>query len=130
MNRKEALSFIKSLVALRKSATDPQALDAPAVYPQWKAGASYQVGDRVLYENTLYKVLQSHNSEQDWTPVVSPSLFAKVLIPDENVIPNWEQPDSTNPYMTGDKVIYNDIIWISTIDNNVWEPGVYGWDKA
>jgi len=54
-------------------------------------------------------------------------LWAKVLIPDENVIPEWEQPNSTNPYMKGDKVSYNGIIYESTVDNNVWAPNVYGW---
>lgn len=67
--------------------------------------------------------------QADWTPDVSSSLFAKVLIPDENVVSEWEQPDSTNPYMTGDKVTHNGKTWISTCDNNVWEPGVYGWTE-
>jgi hypothetical protein len=60
---------------------------------------------------------------------VAPSLFAKVLIPDIDVIPEWVQPDSTNPYMKGDKVTYKGKTWISTIDNNVWAPGEYGWDE-
>ena len=46
---------------------------------------------------------------------------------DPEVIPEWEQPDSTNPYMMGDKVTHNEKTWESTVDNNVWEPGVYGW---
>lgn len=54
---------------------------------------------------------------------------AKVLIADENVISEWEQPGSTNPYMTGNKVSYNGKIWVSTIDNNVWAPGAYGWEE-
>jgi hypothetical protein len=57
-------------------------------------------------------------------------LFAKLLIPDDDVIPAWEQPDSTNPYKIGDKVSHKDIIWVSIVDNNVWEPGVYGWEEA
>lgn len=75
----------------------------------------------------LYTVLQAHTSQATWTPDVSPSLFARVLIPDPEVVPDWVQPDSTNPYMTGDKVRHNDKVWESTVDNNVWEPGVYGW---
>ena len=51
-----------------------------------------------------------------------------MLIPDPEVIPEWEQPGSTNPYMIGDKVRHNGKTWVSTIDNNVWEPGVYGWE--
>ena len=42
-------------------------------------------------------------------------------------IAEWAQPDSTNPYMTGDRVLHNGSTWESTVDNNVWEPGVYGW---
>ena len=129
MTRNEAMRFINSLVTLRTSATDTQAMDAPAVYPTWKADVDYVVDDRVLYEDTLYKVLQSHTSQDGWNPIDAPSLFAKVLIPDEDVIPAWEQPDSTNPYMTGDKVAHNNKYWISTVDNNVWEPGVYGWKE-
>ena len=58
-----------------------------------------------------------------------PALWAKVLIPDETVVPEWEQPDNTNPYSTGDKVTHNGKTWVSDVDNNVWEPGVYGWTE-
>ena len=71
-------------------------------------------------------MLQAHTSQSDWTPDVSHSLFAQILIPDENVIPEWVQPDSTNPYMKGNKVTHNGITYESLIDNNVWEPGVIG----
>ena len=40
------------------------------------------------------------------------------------------QPDSTNPYAKGDKVTHNGKTWQSTTDNNVWEPGVYGWEEV
>ena len=127
MNRKETLAFIESLKKLRASATDEQSADAPAVYPTWKVDIAYSVGDRILYKDILYKVLIAHTSQEEWMPDVVPSLFAKVLIPDVDVIPEWEQPGSTNPYMKGDKVTHNGKTWESTIDNNVWEPGVYGW---
>lgn len=129
MTKKEANAFINSLVSLRKSATDPQAIDAPAVYPTWKEEVEYVGNERILYNDVLYKVLIAHTSQADWTPDVAASLFAKVLIPDVDVIPKWEQPDSTNPYMKNDKVTHNDKNWISNIDNNIWEPGVYGWDE-
>ena len=66
---------------------------------------------------------------EKWEPDIAPSLWAKVLIPDGTVIPEWEQPDSTNPYMTGDKVTHNWKTWVSIVDNNVWEPSVYGWEE-
>ena len=130
MTRAEAMAFIKAVVNLRNIATDEQALEAVAVYPSWKEDVNYTVGERVLYDNVLYKVLQTHTSQATWTPDVSASLFAKVLIPDVNVIPEWEQPDSTNPYMAGDKVKYNGKTWVSIVDNNSWEPGVYGWEEV
>lgn len=128
MTRAEARALVQALVSLRTSATDEQALNAVALYPSWKEQIDYSVGDRIKHDNILYKVLTAHTSQATWTPDISPSLFAKVLIPDPEVIPEWVQPDSTNPYMIGDKVIHNGSTWISTIDNNVWEPGAYGWE--
>lgn len=130
MKRSEAQAFIESLLKLRAAATDPQAFEAPAVYPAWSAaGINYLEGQRVLYNNILYKVIISHISQEDWSPDAAPSLFTKVLIPDDSVIPAWEQPESTNPYKLGDKVSHNNKIWISITDNNIWEPGVYGWEE-
>lgn len=111
-----------------KSLSDEDALDAINLYPSWKNNHEYsEIGERVRYDGVLYKVLQPHTSQASWVPPEAPSLFAKVLIPDPTVIPEWEQPDSTNPYMTGDRVMHNEKTWESTVDNNVWEPGVYGW---
>lgn len=125
----KARAVIEALVKVRDLVTDEQAAEVMDLYPVWKDGTTYEAGARVLYNGILYKVLLPHTSQADWTPDVAPSLFAKVLIPDENTIYPWEQPDSTNLYMTGDKVSYNDKIWISTVDNNSWEPGVYGWEE-
>ena len=106
---------------------DNTALRMVEFYPEWASGTAYAVGYKVQYKGTLFKALQDHTSQDGWEPNNAPSLWAKVLIPDENVIPKWEQPDSTNPYMTGDKVTHNGKTWVSDVDNNVWEPGVYGW---
>lgn len=130
MTRQEAQAFINALLVLRTKAADEQAIDAAAVYPTWREGVAYVAGERVRYNEILYKVLQDHTSQTTWTPESAPSLFAKVLISDTETIPEWTQPDSTNPYQTGDKVTHNGATWISTIDNNVWEPGVYGWNKV
>jgi chitodextrinase len=130
MTRSEAKAFINAVVKLRGLATDEQALEVLAIYPAWREEVEYAVGDRVLYNDVLYRVLQTHTSQATWTPDISANLFAKVLIPDVNVIPEWEQPDSTNPYMIGDKVKHNGKTWVSIVDNNVWEPGIYGWEEA
>lgn len=110
------------------SLSDETALNAMELFPNWSADSvAYAVDDRVRYDGDLYKCLQTHTSQATWTPTDAPSLWALVLIPDPDVIPEWVQPDSTNPYMKGDKVSYNGKNWESTIDNNVWSPDTYGW---
>lgn len=32
-------------------------------------------------------------------------------------------------YANGDKVTHNEKKWVSDVDSNVWEPGVYGWSE-
>lgn len=129
MNRHEAQAVIAALVKLRGMATDEQALKVPALYPTWREGEAYEAGERVQHEGALYKALQAHEAQAHWAPDAAPSLFAKVLIPDSDAIPAWVQPDSTNAYMKGDKVAHNGLTWVSDVDNNVWEPGSYGWSQ-
>ena len=110
---------------------DEAALDNAELFPAWSGdGVTYTVGQRLRYDGTLFKVLQEHTSQPDWTPETAPSLFARVLAgQDGTEIGEWEQPDSTNPYMTGDRVMYNGTMYESVIDNNVWSPADYpaGW---
>lgn len=111
------------------SLSDEDALEAVNLFANWQPNKVYIKDERVNYEGILYKCLQAHTSQDGWTPTAAPSLWAKVLIPDANVIPEWEQPDSTNPYMTGDKVLFEGQVYESVIDNNIWSPVAYpaGW---
>lgn len=113
--------------------TDDEALDVPFAYPKWKTDTLYSVGERVRYGEDLYRVLQEHTSQAGWTPDQAVSLYSKILPGQEGSdeeIGEWVQPDSTNPYMIGDKVTHNGKTWVSIIDYNVWEPGVYGWEEV
>lgn len=125
-----ALPVRESMDAAGAMLTDEQAASVPALYSAWETGTAYNSGDRRTYGGVLYKCLQAHTSQDDWTPDVAVSLWATVLIPDPDVIPDWVQPDSTNAYMTGDKVRYNGVVYRSLIDNNVWSPDAYpaGWE--
>lgn len=113
-----------------QSLSDNEALEIKSVYEQWQTETIYTVGIKVQYGDKLYKCIQEHMSHEEWNPVAAVSLWAEVLIPDPEVIPDWVQPDSTNPYMAGDKVKHNGKTWVSDVDNNVWEPGVYGWSEV
>lgn len=106
--------------------SDEQALQVSNLYPVWTPDGHYKTSDRYIYKEILYKCLQDHDGQESWTPEDAPSLWAKVLIPDPEVIPEWEQPESTNGYSIGDKVTHNDKVWKSLVDNNIWEPGVIG----
>ena len=112
------------------SLDDATALEAVTLFPVWSAADAYGAGDRVRYDGVLYRCLTAHTAQETWTPTDAPSLWAKVLIPDETVTPAWEQPDSTNTYSIGDKVTHNGKTWVSIVDLNSYEPGVYGWEEV
>ena len=111
------------------SLDDEDALEAIQLFPRWNESAEYKVGDKVRLQNVLYKCLQDHIAQPTWSPISAPSLWAKVLIPDPEVIPEWEQPDSTNAYQIGDKVTFEGKIHESVINDNIWSPATYpaGW---
>ena len=120
-------SSVKVAKIQAQSLSDEAALTVQNLYPEWIGeGAAYEAGYKVQYNSTLYKCLQAHRSQVDWNPEDAHSLWTKVLHPDPGVIPEWQQPDSINGYMTGDKVMHNEKSWVSTVDNNVWEPGAVG----
>lgn len=123
--------FLRTLIE-RLSATldDEAALEAVELFPKWKADKEYIVDDRVSFEETLYKCLQAHTSQATWMPDVSPSLWVRVDNPAEE-FPEWIQPvGATDAYAIGAKVSHNDKHWISDYDNNIWEPGVFGWSEV
>lgn len=114
------------------SLPDDDALEAVELFPAWAADTAYTLGIRVRYGDTLYRCEQAHTSQSDWIPPDTPALWTEVAKPGE--IPVWKQPTGAqDAYMTGDKVRYPDedgAIYISIVDNNVWQPGVYGWELA
>lgn len=110
--------------------TDSEAFDVAELFPMWKTEHAYETGDRVQYESKLYKCLQGHTSQADWTPSTAVSLWVEVADPAIE-FPEWKQPTGAHDaYMTGDKVSHNEKHWISEADNNIWEPGVYGWREV
>ena len=123
-----------ALTLFAETLSDAQALQVPMLFDDFDGnGVAYEVGKRVLYNDILYKVIQAHTSQADWTPATAPSLFAKVINETmDGSIPEFEQPDSTNPYMKGNKVKFNGKIYESVIDNNVWSPTAYpsGWKEV
>lgn len=120
----QAKDFRDKVSALLVNLDTEAALENTILFPVWLANTVYTTGERIRYNGTLYTVLQSHTSQNGWEPTVATSLFAKLIREtDSGIIPTWEQPGSTNAYMTNDKVGHNGVIYVSLVDNNVWEPG-------
>ncbi len=111
-------------------------LSVPSVFPKYEIGKNYKTkdvfgyGENAVGDTQLYLVLQDHTSSEEWTPDTAPSLYKKIGVTDEG-IPEWVQPlGATDSYNTGDIVFYNGKTYKSTCDNNVWEPGIYGWEAV
>ena len=116
--------IVKSAVSL----TDEDAIEAIELFPAWSVGTAYQVNERVQYHGVLYRVVQAHTSQEDWAPDVTKALFVVVSLGEW---PEWVQPTGAHDaYNKGDKVKYNGKHYISTIDANVYTPGVYGWEEV
>lgn len=127
INREIARRFRKFIEEMSVNATDEEALDNIIAFPVWEIGKEYVKDDRIRYNDVLYKVLQDHTSQADWSPDKAVSLYVKVSIEE---FPEWVQPTGAHDsYMKGDKVSHNEKHWESDIDANTYEPGIYGWSE-
>lgn len=136
MNRLQAAEQLRrALQMFAATLTEEQALEIATVYPAWQTGWVYSVGDVISYgtnnlgDPQLYKVVQAHTSQADWTPDATPALYDAFGL-DESGYPLWSQPSGAHDcYSSGDIVNYNGTLYQSTIDGNVWSPDVYpaGW---
>ena len=119
------------IVKAAKSLDDTDALEAIELFERWQIGMDLVVDQRVSYDENLYRVVQPHTAQAGWEPDKTPALFTEVAKPGE--IPVWKQPTGAqDAYMTGDKVHYpgkDDPVYVSTVNNNVWPPNVYGWEE-
>ena len=99
-------------------------------FAPWVSGYNYALGALRVYGDKLYKCIQAHTSQADWTPNAAVSLWTKAGDPAEEW-PAWSQPvGAHDAYDAGDKVSHQNKHWVSTADANVWTPGVYGWEEA
>ena len=127
MTRAKAKKLRKLIEQLAITLDDETALTGVELFPMWAIGVAYSVDDRVQHGGILYKCVQAHTSQADWTPDETPALWVIVTVEEW---PEWVQPaGSHDAYVKGSKVTHNGERWISDVDSNVWEPGVYGWTK-
>ena len=99
------------------------------IFPDWVEKKEYNLGNYVKYNDKLYKCVQSHTSQSDWTPEKTESLWKISASPSED-FPAWSQPiGAHDAYGLDDRVTHKGKKWVSVAKNNVWEPGIYGWKE-
>lgn len=131
-----AEQFRKAVQYFATTLPEEKALVVSSIFDEWAVNVKYVTGEWVSYgvnavgDPQLYQVLQDHTSAAQWTPDTAASLYKAVGIAPSG-IPLWVQPlGATDAYKLGDIVMHNEKKWKSSIDNNVWEPGVYGWEAV
>lgn len=128
MTRQEAFDYRRKIETAAAQQSDELALQSVELFPKWEAGINVTAGDRYQYNSVLYRVVQSHTTQDNWTPDITPALWTVVSLEEW---PEWVQPvGSSDAYNKGDKVSHNDKHWVSDVDANVWAPGVYGWSEV
>lgn len=109
---------------------DTTAAEHADLFAPWAYPIAYKTGNIRRYGGKLYRCVKDHTSQEDWNPEAAASLWAVTADPAEEW-PAWSQPvGAHDAYSAGAKVSHKDKHWTSTVDNNVWEPGVYGWTEA
>ena len=131
ISRAKAYQLRQMIVKASASLADDDALEAIELFPVWQIGVKYSVDERVRYNEKLYRVVQGHTSQSDWTPDITPALFTEIARPGEILV--WKQPTGTqDAYRIGDKVHYptiTDPVYVNKSDYNIYPPDVFGWEK-
>lgn len=102
----------------------------PSLFPTWSKKWTGKAGTILMDEGKLYRSIHDVGEGQNTKPSTTPSMWT--LVSDPTVeFPEWVQPiGAHDAYVKGDKVSHNGKNWISTIDGNVWQPSVYGWEEV
>lgn len=139
MDKIQALAQMRRVLQMfAASLDDERAMEVATIYDPWAVGKVYTVGDFVTYgENAvgdpqLYKVVQAHTSQADWTPDATPALFTAIGLDDAGY-PVWSQPTGAHDaYNKGDIVDFDGVLYVSLIDGNIYSPASYpaGWEKV
>lgn len=128
--------FRKAINLFAQTLDEETALEICGVYDEWKIDTTYKADEYITYgvngvgDKQLYKVVQAHTSQSDWTPDKTPALYTAIGL-DENGYDVWSKPTgSHDAYNNGDIVNYNGTLYKSLIDGNIYSPEEYpaGWE--
>lgn len=124
---KEAEEIRKAIDTFAANQSDETLIDNRAAFEFWRVGINAEKDKIYRYGDDIYKCIQPHTTQDDWTPDKVPALFVKISLEE---FPQWVQPTGAqDAYKQGDKVTFDNKHWVSTVNDNVWQPGVYGWGE-
>ena len=124
----EAKEIRKAIDIFAENQTDETLIDNKAAFEWWRSGIAAEKDKIYRFGDDLYRCIQPHTTQDDWTPDITPALFTKISLEE---YPEWVQPTGAqDAYNTGDKCSHNNKHWASNLDGNVWEPGIYGWSEV
>ena len=126
--REDAAAIAFVVLAESGQIDDITASEQSTLFEQWKPNMNYTVGNLRQHGEKLYRCVQAHTSQEGWEPSEATSSLWKITSDPAEEWPKWSAPiGSHDAYEAGAKVSHNDQHWVSDVDGNVWEPGVYGW---
>ena len=124
----EAKEIRKAIDIFAENQTDETLIDNKAAFSLWRPGIAAEKDKIYRFGDDLYRVNQDHKTQDDWAPDITPALFTKISLEE---YPEWVQPTGAqDTYNAGDKCSHNGKHWVSNLDGNVWEPGIYGWSEV
>ena len=148
MTYQECMTYRKAIVKGSASLSDEDALNVPMLYDAWTVGVRYEVKEedgklvkpRITYNDKLYRVEQTHTSQADWTPDITPALYSVVAEGGQGDDPSNPIPYNNNMELENGKYysqydvvyvcfrdtgipVYNDLKDLVGLYVEVWEGG-------
>lgn len=120
----EAKEIRKAVDTFAENQKDETLIDNKAAFELWRVGTPAVLNRIYRYGDDIYRCIQPHTTQDDWTPDKTPALF--------NIVGgDWDEWEPGS-YAKGTKRKHLGKKWISNVDGNIWEPGavgVYTWDE-
>lgn len=110
-----------TFVACAESGAIPEqtALEHKELFDVWTYPVSYAVGKMLQYEDSLYKVIQAHTSQSDWTPNITPSLYTVIDVTHAGTLEDPIPAVVNMEYKKGLYYIEDDVIYLCTRDSGI-----------
>ena len=109
MKHVDLVAFMR---AARLTVDDETALTGKELYPVWAENISVSVNDRYQYSDKLYKCVQAHTTQADWTPDKTPALWAVIDVTHAGTIEDPIPASRGMEYVKGLYYIENNVIYL------------------